>query len=164
MLASGLSPLSALMAAAGQWMATAPSRPIERQRYHIKSTSSQRSLEQKCSLAQKHFLASPCLLPPSTELHPGQLFHCSLTPAADHQRPFFLLRPAGTSSGPNASRCPPSMAPFFPKSREQSLPSPSVQTLPGSSRSMTRIINTPDAAPAAEKSLPSGNDGGTEGR
>ena len=29
---------------------------------------------------------------------------------------------------------------------------------------VTRIINTPDAAPAAEKSLPSGNDGGTEGR
>lgn len=29
---------------------------------------------------------------------------------------------------------------------------------------VTRIINTPDEAPAVEKSLPSGNDGGTEGR
>jgi hypothetical protein len=70
-------------------MAAAPSRPIERQRCHVKSTSSQRSL------AQKRFVASPCLLPPSTELHLGQLFHCSLTPAADHQRPSSTSCPQG---------------------------------------------------------------------
>jgi hypothetical protein len=95
-------------------MATAPSRPIERQRYHIKSTSSQRSLEQKCSLAQKHFLASPCLLPPSTELHPGQLFHCSLTLAADHRRPSSTSFSQGpplvrTRAGALPSLCPSSL-------------------------------------------------------
>jgi hypothetical protein len=63
----------------------AHSRPMERQCGHVKSTSSQRSL------AQKRFLGSPCLLPPSTRAPTRTAL--PLLPHASSRPPAPLLPP-----------------------------------------------------------------------
>ena len=145
---------SATAAHTGQWLvaafcANSYSRPVDGCRPRWPMDASVVTLNQPaasvvllpiCSLAQKHSPGVFPLLSGSTQSFFSLATpHLQPPPPLPPRRPFFHLRPAGTSSGPNASRCPPSMAPFFPKSREQSLPSPSVQTLPGSSRSPPQL-------------------------